>query len=47
MSVLFTRDGVYRPSGPGAFYDDDSFRTDKPEDKAEDRYVEYGIEPER
>lgn len=47
MSVLRTRDGVYRPSGPGTFYDDDSFRIDNAEDKAEDRYVEYGIEPER
>jgi hypothetical protein len=56
MSVLYTRDGVYRPSRDGAYRDDPSNRVKagdswlKPantQQNTQDRYVEYGIEPER
>jgi hypothetical protein len=52
MSVLYTRDNVYRPSGVGTYRDDPSYRVKagdswlKPAN-TQDRYVEYGIEPER
>lgn len=32
MSALYTQDDVYRRADSGAFYDDDSFRIDEPED---------------
>lgn len=56
MSVLYTRDSVYHPSGAGTYRDDPSYRVKagdswlKPantQENTQDRYVEYGIEPER
>jgi len=56
MSVLYTRDNAYRPSGDETYRDDPSYRVkaddSRPEpantqENAQDRYVEYRIEQER
>lgn len=57
MSVLYTRDSVYRPSGAGTYRDDPSYRvkagdswlkpTNTQDANTQDRYVEYRIEPGR
>jgi hypothetical protein len=56
MSVVYTRDSVYRPTRGGTYRDDPSYRVKagdswlKPantKEDTQDRYVEYGIEPER
>ena len=56
MSFLCTRDGVYRPSEDGALRDDPRYLVKagdswlnpaNTQEETQDRYAEYGIEPER
>ena len=56
MSVLYTRDSVYCPSGGGTYRDDPSYRVKagdswlrpaNTKENPQDRYAEDRIEPER